>query len=311
MLLRSGKLILPANEHNPKNVFHLFKNLPPELRIMIWKMNVPKKRIVRIRDTKKLDPDEKFIIPAPFYLPAVELTVVYNIPAILHVNIESRTEGLKVYMSPFYARLKHPLLFDLSGDILVFDGHSPSIDFLSFFHFWFEGTSDSGPQRKNDWEIIRSGLRNLIIGNSQRSRYRTLTYHILAGFSKLKLLGSPSVTDYHMPGLTSRQVRYPPPGVTWRILQRNWARKSAGKEIAVSKDGIKEHWAALVQEDIFYIIDTLRDQSLCESLGIKNLADLMEETISKSRTPWLTPTDIHFFDDRGLHNFLLELETSE
>jgi len=316
MLPDSDKLSPSVNKENSELTFHPFLRLPPELRVMVWENIIPKQRVVRIRDAKIPDPEAEVVIPAPWNLPAVDLKVVHEVPAILQVNIESRKEGLKLYTSPFYSRLKDPILFNFSRDILVFDGHSPSIDFLSFFHFWFERSHYGlNPERIEEWRTIQAKLRHLIIANSPKARSRDWIFFVLAGFSQLKLLGSPSWNGSYMPRLPNwpvSQVRYPPPGPMWRILHRHWANVKTGKGTdfsTLSKPEVKQHWGALVRGDAQYMRDIWRNPFTRASLGVHCLEDLMNEKISKSKTPWLTDTDIYFFEDDELQDFLLELET--
>ena len=318
MLPDSDKLISAKNENKPEITFYPFMRLPPELRVMIWNLIMPAQRVVRIRDAKDLDPKADFIVPAPWQLPVVDLKVVQEIPAILLVNIESRKEGLKFYTSPFYSRLQHPILFDFSRDFLVFDGHSPCIDFLSFFYHWFERSHYTRhPGRIDEWGTIQDKMRNLIIGNSQKVRFRDWTFTVLASFSQLKLLGSPSSTDYFLPTTPIwpvDKVRYPPPGPVWRTLHKLWAEKKAGKGkdlSTMSRLEVRQYWAAMVEDNWHYVDYIWSTPSFREALGVESREDLMYEEVWKAKTPWPTDTDICFFDDDELQDFLLEFETRE
>ncbi|PMD45739.1 hypothetical protein L207DRAFT_578646 [Hyaloscypha variabilis F] len=302
MILRLGRMVLLANEENPENVFHPFSKLPPELRIMIWKMNIPAQRIVRLRNMNRFEPGTLYHI---------ELKAMHKVPAILHTNKESRTEGLKIYMSPFYCRLQYPLFFNLSLDVLVFDEHSPCLDFFIFFDVWLNlsGHYENCVHRRNQWGVIQDGLRNLIIANSKRAEIGDWTNYILVQFSQLELLGYPIAVDYLMPNW---DIPWPPPGPTWRTLHREWSRRRAGQGAAVrtpTKGGMEEHWKALIDEEVQNMRFILGNESLRQSLGIKEPEDLLQETISKSIKPWPTPTDINFFRENRLQDFLLKLET--
>jgi hypothetical protein len=133
---------------------------------------------------------------------------------------------------------------------------------------------------------------------------------ILVQFSQLELLGNPIAVDYLMPNW---DILWPLPGLTWRTLHREWSRRRARQGTALptlTKAGIEEHWKALIDEEVQNMRHMLGNRPLRQSLGIKEPDDLLQETISKSIKPWRTPTDIHFFRQNGLQNFLLKSDTN-
>lgn len=91
------------------NRFSKFQQLPPELRIMIWKLSFEENREVEI-DTSQ--------VPA---FPTCRVTA--NIPAALHVCPESRYEARKKYTQ--YIRpnprgiVRNPIYFDVRSDKLI------------------------------------------------------------------------------------------------------------------------------------------------------------------------------------------------
>ncbi|KAI9049770.1 hypothetical protein LZ554_005921 [Drepanopeziza brunnea f. sp. 'monogermtubi'] len=91
--------------------FTVFKNLPLELRILIWKESIPEPNIVRINYKYRLRiPDAK----------AGDFTVCYKIPSILHTNQEARRAAESVYDKAFRENLGRSVYFDWSRDVLVF-----------------------------------------------------------------------------------------------------------------------------------------------------------------------------------------------
>jgi 2EXR family len=78
-------------------------------------------RVVRIgsieESAKKWGSSRFFTHASLLVLKAINMT-----PPILHVNGESRLEGLKVYKPVFGTRLQHPVYFNFTKDFLVFDG---------------------------------------------------------------------------------------------------------------------------------------------------------------------------------------------
>ncbi|KAH8646079.1 hypothetical protein BGZ60DRAFT_554822 [Tricladium varicosporioides] len=74
----------------PKS-FRNFNKLPPELRIMIWKLATKEPRLIRATQLLR----SRLYLPHPQSL--YHLQTTYPTPAILHVSSESRQEALKHY----------------------------------------------------------------------------------------------------------------------------------------------------------------------------------------------------------------------
>jgi len=88
-------------------VFHRFKDLPPELRIKIWKIASFVQRNIDIQN-KELYMSDDFDCGEPDFVPHVIFTTRPP-PAILHTCQESRTEGLKYYTLEFGTTLSRRL----------------------------------------------------------------------------------------------------------------------------------------------------------------------------------------------------------
>ena len=93
---------VPAEQ--PK--FELFPKLPPELRLKIWNL-IPESRVVEVifkMDHRKNN--YKFLA---------------TFPAILHVSMEARAEGLRRYTRVFHTKWAlNGVFFDFEADILTF-----------------------------------------------------------------------------------------------------------------------------------------------------------------------------------------------
>ena len=136
------------------------------------------------------------------------LTAVNKTPAILHVNRESRAEGLNVYLPVFGTRLRHPVWFNFSKDFLVFDGRLPDWDFLLFMNVADERSSThSEPER----QMLHTELRNLVLCDS----YSTACRRELFEFCNLKNLIPPSLDAFPTKILD---------------MQIQWARKKVGAQ---------------------------------------------------------------------------------
>ncbi|EKD12723.1 uncharacterized protein L3040_006874 [Drepanopeziza brunnea f. sp. 'multigermtubi'] len=103
--------------------FTVFKNLPLELRILIWKESIPEPNIVRI--------NYKYHLRIPDAKPD-DFTVCYEIPAILHTNQEARRAAESVYDKAFPKNLGRYVYFDWSRDVLVFRTEIAASRFFGF-----------------------------------------------------------------------------------------------------------------------------------------------------------------------------------
>ncbi|PHH62546.1 hypothetical protein CDD81_6932 [Ophiocordyceps australis] len=109
----------PQSPPTPRAQFHLFPLLPPELRLRIWNLNLPRSRLVPIRcgseslslDASRLSLDASTtgcVSDAP-------------IPVNLHVCSESRIEAQKTYHGAFgFARAPGRIMFNPGTDALMF-----------------------------------------------------------------------------------------------------------------------------------------------------------------------------------------------
>ncbi|KAH9221206.1 hypothetical protein DL95DRAFT_403048 [Leptodontidium sp. 2 PMI_412] len=128
-----------SDESSPK--FTVFPRLPSELRIKIWKLALPRRRIITIKGNGLLpfqeDPSNPTIPLIPGYSgPRYEASQDAPPPAILFVNAEAREQALKLY-SPIFTyvqqkTVKHVIVymnFDL--DFLYLDGcHSAWVNYV-------------------------------------------------------------------------------------------------------------------------------------------------------------------------------------
>jgi hypothetical protein len=91
--------------------FTIFRQLPIELRLEIWKMAIAEPRTIRI---KTISVDIQGTLS--------HQTVAFRAatPALLHTNQESREEAPKVYTLAFENNLISPVYFDFKRDILAF-----------------------------------------------------------------------------------------------------------------------------------------------------------------------------------------------
>lgn len=300
MSLQSKNRVLSPNHHNPGTVFHKFEKLPTELRLRIWRLSIPIKRIVKIRDLTGFEQD--------CFPEEDQLRVLQTIPAVFHTNQESRTETVKFYTTPLSTRLKQPLYFNLTRDVLVFDGESSCWKFLDFFNYWSEEICDI--QRMSDWQRIKSELRHMVIGDSAIIPFSSQTYALLAEFSQLDSLVLPHFDSslwrlHHWPGL--------PLGIAWRILQREWLKKRVEEGRSERNEGFVEQLIPAVMEDIEYMrgLSDIYDIPLLESIDYSSWLQAIDGKRELQWKPWPAPTEIRFLDSGELRRFMFELEMGE
>lgn len=94
--------------------FKLFPNLPPELRIKIWRIAAPEPGILSVKEGLGYTTQAGHII-----LPSTR-----KLPVILMVNVEARYEALKVFRPFFGPQLNKVLYFDEEHDTLYFERES-------------------------------------------------------------------------------------------------------------------------------------------------------------------------------------------
>ncbi|KAI0392855.1 hypothetical protein F5Y17DRAFT_459511 [Xylariaceae sp. FL0594] len=118
-----------TKHHHAAPSFTVFKNLPPELRIMIWQLAMPESRTVVLtssctrqrREAASLDA----ILPTPCESGEDAWYSTAQIPALLHVNQEARYEALMRYTLSFdisgpESKSQPKVYFDFSRDTLFF-----------------------------------------------------------------------------------------------------------------------------------------------------------------------------------------------
>lgn len=143
------------------------------------------------------------------------LKAICKNPVFLHVNQESRVEGLRVYRLAFATRLIHPVYFDFAKDFLVFDGERDSTchHFRTFMHL---NTIDENEEREAERQMMHSELRNLAMSGMGT----WLVHQELDEFCNLDNL---IVSMRH--GVS----------ISTHILQYEWARRRAGEEPRLAK----------------------------------------------------------------------------
>ncbi|KAF8853761.1 hypothetical protein BDZ45DRAFT_748204 [Acephala macrosclerotiorum] len=92
-LMKNGKLELRAKPAIG-TAFHLFPELPVELRLQIWEAARPEGRVIRITRSKHEPVDENDDLDYEWYTKA-------NVPALLHASSESRRVALQWYQLSF------------------------------------------------------------------------------------------------------------------------------------------------------------------------------------------------------------------
>ncbi|KAG6110329.1 hypothetical protein E4U31_006033 [Claviceps sp. LM219 group G6] len=108
-------ILLLANYIQP-----LFSQLPPELRLKIWKLNLPTTRVVPMSCSVASPSlrDAPLCTTDPFF---AGCTSDASVPVNLHVCAESRADALKHFQRAFgFARLPGHIYFNPASDILYF-----------------------------------------------------------------------------------------------------------------------------------------------------------------------------------------------
>ncbi|KAL3953517.1 hypothetical protein ACCO45_011473 [Purpureocillium lilacinum] len=122
----------PPATVNP-NEFHLFTQLPPELRLKIWNFNLPNSRLVPIRCGSG-SPSLREAPARPLGC-TTGCTSGAPIPVNLHVCAESRAEAFKSYSCAFgFARGPGQVIFNPDRDILFFGPRDGYMAADSQFH---------------------------------------------------------------------------------------------------------------------------------------------------------------------------------
>jgi len=172
--------------------FTLFPKLPPELRLEIWRLSIPKNRVVRIiAGGCVLDPpdahvDEQGNTEDGRYCFRTQSTE--TIPALLHTSRESRAEGLKMYSLCLATRLIYPVYFNFTSDFVLLRGEG---DFRRFHRLNPPATNAA-----QELEEFHSNLRHLIIAEDEwRNHFHVLLLHDISEFRNLKTLIFPKFDE--------------------------------------------------------------------------------------------------------------------
>ncbi|KAI3321964.1 hypothetical protein HD806DRAFT_502417 [Xylariaceae sp. AK1471] len=104
--------------------FTKFKDLPPELRVMVWKFALPEARTVVIKSPysrqKQIPTSLDEVLPQAFDGEETWQSTT-QIPALLHVNVEARVETLKHYSLSLGVGKAQPRVYiDFSRDTVFF-----------------------------------------------------------------------------------------------------------------------------------------------------------------------------------------------
>ncbi|CAG8982650.1 hypothetical protein HYALB_00006048 [Hymenoscyphus albidus] len=152
----------------PPNTFPQFAKLPAELRLLIWTYALPKCRIVRIL----WDPE----IEAYRGVSAMENSLFKPIPAppVLHVNRESRCQGLKFYRLAFAT--------SPSNSRIYFDYDK---DWATITWPWWQGGVDISLPLTTFGNLDFTCTRRLCIPERDFWRLRRRHFADLAPFSSL------------------------------------------------------------------------------------------------------------------------------
>lgn len=133
LLLRTQWETSRANYYPRSYEQHSFHKLPAELRLKIWKLNLPTPRLVSIRCGSKLLSSTD--APANTRSSTNGCTSDAPIPINLHVCDESRREAFKAYQPKFgFARGPGQVIFNTESDILYFGPRQGFMAADSQFH---------------------------------------------------------------------------------------------------------------------------------------------------------------------------------
>ncbi|KAE8448790.1 hypothetical protein EG329_008792 [Mollisiaceae sp. DMI_Dod_QoI] len=154
----SGSLDLMAN---PGQMFEVFDKLPIELRLKIWKLSIPKDRVVAITDRRIRDFESGSGFQA-------EISARYTVPASMQACQEARNEIKKQYTPILKAQLGYAVLFNFQHDTLLMDGPEGTITMWSF-----EKAARRSNESRKELVMIHQNLKHLAI-HGQRLLCRTI-----------------------------------------------------------------------------------------------------------------------------------------
>ena len=142
--------LLTGNWASSPTSFPRFQELAKELRLLIWKEALKFPRIVTISQYSQV-----MYGPNPFRVKE-GLQAMWQVPALLQVNSESRVEAKKGYKQMFaWFRSKTPVYFNPEVDTLCFDEA-----WATSCMKWYSGTTSEGA---NEWRVLEQKLRRIII----------------------------------------------------------------------------------------------------------------------------------------------------
>lgn len=142
----------------PLDEFKLFLKLPIELRDAIWKLcDFP--QVVTIKNASYEVKTVRYMATQIYYSTFVKAEAKGNVPAILHVNQESRAVGLKFWSLEFEEQLGEPIYFNWKRDTLFMENWDDVVAFYGGPRSSFKNGSFG-----NDMKNVEHNLRHLIIG---------------------------------------------------------------------------------------------------------------------------------------------------
>lgn len=169
---------------NPEQVasrseFPLFKELPYEVRSMIWKQAAQEKRIISIFEDSRSFRDYRHDDPRRSRDFHDEPIATHNAttPTIMHASHESRLIGLNFYKAQLEATFfGTPIYLNYEQDVLHFESNS---DVEAFYALFWEGNQDS----QNEINELKHNHKTFIVGARTGSLGRL---HIPADFWRVK-----------------------------------------------------------------------------------------------------------------------------
>jgi hypothetical protein len=143
---------VPETETEKEPSFPLFLKSLSELRLKIWKLNMAEPRVLKISHTPRNVSATEIVTYS-----AKEVKSSCTTPPNLHVNQESRAEGLKLYTPIFSTHLPYYVYFN-SKDYLWFDG-----DYWRNCFKHFVGSSNPTEEDNDELQLIQNKLKNSVI----------------------------------------------------------------------------------------------------------------------------------------------------
>jgi hypothetical protein len=138
--------------------FVFFPKLPFELRDAIWKLcDLP--QVITIKNASYEEKKSRYMGEQVFYETFIKAEAKGTVPAILHVNRESRAMGLKFWSLELGEQLEKPIYFNWERDTLFMENWDDVIAFYGGPRFSYRNGSFG-----NNMKIVEHKLRHLVIG---------------------------------------------------------------------------------------------------------------------------------------------------